>query len=440
MSTSTSADAPRVPPGAPPPAPAAAPEAAAIGLGQVLLVALAVGVFSVLWLASYTRLDALIWQNPFVTANRWTIPVGALFFSLLVGLAQRYLRAPNVIHGGGTEVLLEGDFTGYQTFWGALVSSYASLFSGASVGPEGPLGVLAVDLAEWLGRRLRVPQGGMLAAGLAAMSAAYNGIVGSPVFAAVFASEQLAGRGGLRLLAVNLAAGAVGYLLFALLRVPPFAGFLALDQPDALSPGLVLWALALGAAGAVVAAYIGIAFRVFGRLMGAFGDRVVARALVAGAVVGVVGLVVPDLLFSGEASIHAIMADPAAVGLGMLVLMALAKPLLLALACKSGYLGGPVFPTLFTAVMVGLAVSLVAPRVPLAVLVTCVEVGAVTLVLKAPLTSILLVAVVAQAGPHLTGLITVAAVTAMLLGGALQGLQARRAGATAAAPVTPDAG
>jgi hypothetical protein len=84
------------------------------------------------------------------------------------------------------------------------------------------------------------------------------------------------------------------------------------------------------------------------------------------------------------------------------------------------------FPSLFTAVMVGLAISLVAPQTPLAILIARLEVGVVTVVLRQPLTSILLVAVVARAGPHLLGLITVAAVTAMIAGGWLMALRERR--------------
>jgi H+/Cl- antiporter ClcA len=196
----------------------------------------------------------------------------------------------------------------------------------------------------------------------------------------------------------------------------------------------VAWAVLLGAIGAVIAVNIGLAFRVFGRLMGRFGDRVVTRAVVAGAVIGVVGYFVPDLLFSGEEQIHGILADPAATGLGMLILLAVAKPLLLALSFKSGYLGGPVFPSLFTAVMVGLAISLLAPLVPLAILISCIQAGVLVLVLKSPLTTILLVTVVARAGPQLIGLVTVATVTAMLVGEAVKALQARRAAAPAAAP------
>ena len=216
------------------PAPAAAPSAApptrpgqtlvGIGPGHILLIALIVGLFSVIWFGSYQQLNNLIWNNSFVVANRWMIPVGIMFFSLLVGLAEKYLHAPNSIEGGALDPLLAGDTTSYKTFWGALATSYFSLFSGASVGPEGPLGFLAVDVCEWLALKMKLAKQAFLPASMAGLSSAYNGLVGNSVFAALMASETSGGKGGLALLAANLAAGSVGFLVFELLHVPPFAG------------------------------------------------------------------------------------------------------------------------------------------------------------------------------------------------------------------------
>jgi H+/Cl- antiporter ClcA len=396
-------------------------------LGHVVLLALAVGLFAVVWLAATSSLSDLIWNNSFVTSNRWMIPVGLVILSLLVGLSEKYANAPNVIDGGATEALQEGDFTGYKRFWGALLNSFLSLSSGASVGPEGPLGFLAIDISEWIAVRLKVDKEDSLAASLAGMSAAYNGIVGNPVFATLFATESMQGQRGFRLLASNLVAGVIGFLLFVLLQVPAFAGFLNVGEPAKLTVEWIVWAIGLGVIGAIVATYIGVAFQVFGKIMSRFGNRVIERVLVAGLVIGIVCYFIPELMFSGETSIHAVMANPAQYGIGMLLLMALLKPLLLALSLKSGYLGGPIFPSLFTAVMVGLAISLIAPGVPISLLIPCLEAGVATLILRAPLTSILLVAVVSQANTDLVGLITVTTATAIILGRALQVVRERRA-------------
>src|SRR5215471_10612067 len=69
----------------------------------VVILALIAIIFTALWLWVYELLNKAIWGNNFVTSNPWTFPVGVLLFSLLVGLVQKYLRAPNVINGGAFE-------------------------------------------------------------------------------------------------------------------------------------------------------------------------------------------------------------------------------------------------------------------------------------------------------------------------------------------------
>jgi H+/Cl- antiporter ClcA len=71
------------------------------------------------------------------------------------------------------------------------------------------------------------------------------------------------------------------------------------------------------------------------------------RILFAGVIIGAVCYLIPELMFSGEASIHSIISNPAQFGIAMLFLMAVLKVVLLALSFKSGYLGGPIFPTIF---------------------------------------------------------------------------------------------
>lgn len=391
---------------------------AAPSIGHLLALALIVGAFAVVWLLVYEQGNDLIWNNPFVAANRWMIPVGVVFFSLLVGLVQKFLHAPNVVDGGIDRALKAEDIATYKNFWGTLFSSLFSLWSGASVGPEGPLGFLAVQISQWIAARLKFRKQGALVASLAGMSSAYNGIVGNPVFASLLAVEASGAKGGLAVLAPTLVSGTVGFLLFALLGVRPFAGFLNVGSVPVVTLPYVLWAIVLGLVGVLLALYTAVALRISERAMAVFKNRVIVRALAAGIVIGTVCYFIPNLMFSGESVIQGIVANPAQTGLAALLLMALLKPPLLALSLKGGYLGGPIFPTLFASTMVGLAISLVLPGVPLAILVMCPAAGVITLLLRAPLTAILLVALLTAAGatPAMLGLITVSAATALLAG------------------------
>ena len=388
-------------------------------------------IFTALWLGAYEWLNKAIWGNSFVMSNRWTFPVGVLLFSLLVGLAQKYLRAPNVINGGAFESM-KGDGAGkidYTTFPGALLSSFFSLLSGASVGPEGPLAFLIQDITAWISEKLKVAEETRLGVSLAALASAYNGIIGSPLFTGVLATEfQVGGKElGIAFLAWNLLAGVIGYFFFTLLRLPVFAKYIPFTPISSLKPEYALYAILLGLVGTLVTLLIAASFQLFGRIMGRFGDRVILRALAAGVVIAIIGYFFPEVRFAGETQIFPMVQNPVAYGVGLLLLLALLKILLLGLSFKSGYLGGPTFPTLFSCTMVAMALSLIFPAVPVSILVLCTEAAAVSLLLSAPLASILLVAVVGTADPYLIALMCLSTVTSMFIGLAARRLMARRA-------------
>ncbi|HXX78625.1 MAG TPA: chloride channel protein [Ktedonobacteraceae bacterium] len=402
----------------------------------VVILGLVAIIFTALWLGAYEWLNKAIWSNSFVTSNKWTFPVGVLLFSLLVGLTQKYLRAPNVINGGAFESMKGGDHakTDYTTFPGALLSSFFSLLSGASVGPEGPLAFLIQDITAWISEKLNVAEESRLGVSMAALASAYNGIVGSPLFTGVLATEFQVGSKelGITFLAWNLLAGVIGYFFFTLLGLPVFAKYIPFTPISSLKPEYALYAILLGLIGALITVLIAASFQLFGRIMGRFGDRVILRALAAGVVIAIVGYFFPEVRFAGETQIFPMIQNPVAYGVGLLLLFALLKILLLGLSFKSGYLGGPTFPTLFSCTMVAMALSLIFPAIPVSILVLCTEAAAVSLLLSAPLASILLVAVVGTADPYLIALMCLSTVTSMFVGLAVRRLMARRAANKAA--------
>jgi len=150
-----------------------------------------------------------------------------------------------------------------------------------------------------------------------------------------------------------------------------------------------------------------------------------------------VGYFFPQVRFAGETQIFPMIQNPAQFGVGLLLLFALLKILLLGLSFKSGYLGGPTFPALFSCTMIAMALSLLFPTIPVSILVLCIESAAVGLLLSAPLTAILLVAVIGTADPYMIALMCLSTVTAMFVGFGVKRLMARRAaGKAAAAPAT----
>ena len=315
---------------------------------------------------------------------------------------------------------------------------YCSLLSGASVGPEGPLGILVEDIAEWMRVKLKIGRDTALGFRVAALASAYNGIIGSALFTGVFATElEVGGSNALAFLAWNLLAGVIGFTFFMLFKLPIFAKYLAFAPISHLTLPYVVYAMLLGALGALVAIFIALAFQVIGALVErVFHGRVVLRALGAGVIIAIVVYFVPEVMFAGEKQIFPMINNPASYGVLALVGLGILKLLLLALSFKSGFLGGPTFPTLFACTMFGLALSLLFPGVPVSIFVLCIEAAAITLALRAPLTAILLVAVIGTADPVEIALLVLSSVVALIVGHSAQQLMARRAArATITAPV-----
>jgi H+/Cl- antiporter ClcA len=392
----------------------------------IITIAFIAVAFSLVWFAALHFLNTSFWGSDFVIANRWMIPVGVLFFSLLVGLCGKYLRAPNVINGG-FEVVLKGGKLDYKTFPGTLLTSFFSLLSGAAVGPEAPLTFLVVEVAEWIGDKVKLAEETRLGFMMAAIAAAFNGLFGNPLFSAVFATELQEKKGSVRFLAWNLVAGAIGYMCFSLIGFPAFASSLPMTPVTVITLTYAILAIVLGIVGSLVAIFIGISFKGIGTIMDkVFKDRFMVRIMAAGVIIAVIVYFVPEVMFSGEAEIHTIAANPAAYGVLVLLGFAILKVLLLALSSKAGYLGGPIFPTMFSAIMIALATNMLFPSVPAGLLVTCIVTAAVSFALGAPFTAILLTITFVTSTTQELGYIALAAATALIIGAAFKERMSRR--------------
>ena len=397
-------------------------------LWQIVVIALVAIIFTAIFLGINGLLSRTIWPNDFFTTRRWTIPVGVLVFSLIVGLAQRYLRAPTVIHGGVVNAFKGKDESDYTTFPGALLSSYASLLSGASVGPEAPVGILVGDVAAWIRSKLRISRRTAQGFDLAALASAYNGIIGSPLFTGVLATELgVGGSNALAFLAWNLLAGVIGFLFYTLLGLPVFAKYIAFTPINQLTVPYILWAIVLGFIGVLVALFVALSYRFIQTLTERiFHDRVILRVFAAAVIIAIVVFFVPQVTFAGETQIFPMIDNPASYGVLALLGLGILKLLLLALSVKSGYLGGPTFPILFSCTMFGLALSLLFPSVPVSILVLCIEAATLTMALGAPLTSILLVAVIGTADANEVALLVLSSLVALIVGERIKRLMAQR--------------
>lgn len=397
---------------------------------HVVAVAIIGAVGVLLWLVAWELMNELLWENQFVESNPWVFPAICLPFSLLVGLLVKHRNAPTNLDESVLDSL-DGDAS--RIDWRALpvnvVMAWASLLSGAVVGPEGGIGGIGAKMAAFYSERVGIPVEHRSRLVFSTLAAAYNGLVANPLFTGVLATELVKDAGArARNLPANLIGGAIGFLIFTAIGGTGLEDYLSLGDQSPLVFADIVLVILFGLLGLFLAILAGVLFRVAAAIFGRFEDRVVTRAILAGVAFSLVGVVAPILLFSGETQVKAIAADPGAYGPVLLVLMATVKLALLAVAFKSGFLGGPTFPTIFASVCVALAVTLVFPGLSVAVVIGGVMAGFLMAMFRAPFMVILLTVVMLDADVELTALVVLAVAVVLIAQPYLVAMLARRGG------------
>ena len=142
----------------------------------------------------------------------------------------------------------------------------------------------------------------------------------------------------------------------------------------------------------------------------------------------VVGVFAPVVMFSGETQVKTVIDGAAGYGIALLLVMAVGKLALLSVGFKSGFLGGPTFPLIFASVSVALALNIVFPGVPVAILVAGIMTGAVYVLFRTPLMVVLLTGFMLDEGTTMVALIVLAIATVMIVTPPLQKTHGRAAG------------
>ncbi len=313
-----------------------------------------------------------------------------------------------------------------------LLEAFIALWSGAAVGPEGPLVFLSGGVGSFIADRLKLEKDDVPLLVYSAIAGAFGGFFGSPVVGAVGALEYMFIRelDFYRHLIPGLIAAAFGYGVYFALLHTSFLGIFAF--PSYASPRVVDLGFALLVG--VIAGVIGILFKViFGIVHLVFAplkSRPLVCAIVGGVVIGLIGSFLPLTLYSGQNQlqqlIHNSAANTAAYSVGFLLLLVVVKALLTSTSFATGFDGGPVFPLLFMGGTFGLAISQVLTFIPQGVAVTAGMAGVACAGFPIPLTVALLLGLMGGQ-PDLLPVIAIGAVTGFLVSKALTPLLPKRA-------------
>ncbi len=291
----------------------------------------------------------------------WYLVIGLPVLGALIVAAARLLlpgdggRSPRAGIGHGPTPL--------RFVPGVVIAALGTLGFGIILGPEAP--VMALGSAVGIGVlsfvRTDQRESGVLS--MAGMFSAISTLFGGPLVAGVMLTE-----GGLPLgsalvpvLLPGFVSAAVGYLVFVGLGPytgVPAPGLTVPDLPpyDGTTIPDLLGAVVVGVTTAVLIVAINRAaarVELVTARQSTAGDRgrTVLALVVGGLAIGIlaqaasaVGVDPSDVLFSGQASIPAVVSETSVAALAVLLL---AKTLGYIISLASGFRGGPIFPAIF---------------------------------------------------------------------------------------------
>jgi len=350
----------------------------------------------------------------------------------VVGLLRRLTRLPQDVPGLFAD--LQTEHVNPRLVPGIAAVSTVSLIGGASLGPEKALGAMGGGAGSWLAQRRALAKEDSQVNTLAGFAGAYGGLFSSTVIVVLLILEvaRPGGQRFLKALAAEIVASSVSFGIYFVI-----AGAVFLDHYQVPSYKFEDWQLLAGVALGLFAALVVMllvgfmmaAARLFNRLKA----PATMKSTLGGIVFGIVGVALPLTMFSGSDQLTTILTGAETLGVGLLVAILIAKMFTFAVSQGSGFVGGPIFPSLFIGGTAGVLVHQVIPGVPLGLAFTCLLAAVPGALAPAPFSMVLMAAFLTQVGALQTAPILIAVVTAFLTMEALKYLLASRKQARAVA-------
>ena len=377
----------------------------------VILAALGSAIGAVVSLLALSFVEAVLWLNrnllispsariqrseDILFLNIATVLVPTLG-GLAVGLIVRYMVRLRRGLGPSDAIWMVQTRSAGESIKSGLMSTVAALLSlgtGASVGQYGPLvylGTIIGSIAAKLNLEIRNLQAVSIASGVAAaIAVAFN----APIAGLVFAHEVILRHYSIQVFAPTAVAAAVGYVVANVMFHRP-ALFLVEFEGVQFGYEFIFFAI-IGVLSALLAIIYAKGILTCEALIKRTNIPTQFRPMIAGMILGLVAIWIPDVLGIGSTSLRFATIDHA-FGLSELTLLIVAKIVLTSICLGFGFVGGVFSPILLIGILFGALCGGILDDftaighsgiIPYAV---CGMMAATSPIIGAPLTTILIV-------------------------------------------------
>ena len=356
--------------------------------------------------------DGAVWSGEW-----WWVPLTAFGGFIVVFLRSMWHVADEVPGGVALIEAADVDHTSVP-HW--LVLAVVSAVTGASLGPSFALVIMGGGLGSWIASRRWAEGGADQDYTLTGIAGAFGGAFTSPILGAFMVSElePLPRNRYVASIIPQLIASMIAFIVFYAVAGRTFLG--SYDTPPYdFEISDILIAVGLGAfAALLMLVFVGIVLAV--RKVCALVPNRYVLGIGGGALVGLIAFALPLTVGAGQSQLGVVIDTSAALGVGLLILVLVAKMVAMSLSLEVGFLGGNVFPMIFMGGTAGTIVHLAIPDIPLALAVGCMLAALPGSYLRAPISLVVIAAIALYLEAEAIAPVAVAVITAYLLVASVQ--------------------
>ena len=399
-------------------------------LGVAVLLGVAGGVLGLIYLGAtgwaiariFAESDGAAWSGEW-----WWIPLVA-FGGFVVVVLRTAWHVPEKVPGG--VAVIEAAKVDHTTAPQWVVIAAVSAVAGASLGPSFALVIMGGGLGSWIANRRWAEGGADPDYTLTGIAGGFGAAFTSPILGAFLVSElePIPRQRYVASIIPQLIASMIGFIIFYAVAgrtfldsydVPPY-DFEVVDMAIAVGLG-ILSAL-------VMLVFVGVILAV--KWIVKFVPNRYILGVVGGATVGLIAVALPLTIGAGQSQLGVVIDDHAALGIGLLIVVLVAKMVAMALSLEVGFMGGNVFPLIFMGGTAGTVVYLAFPDIPIALAVSCMLAAVPGSFLRAPVSMVFIAAIALALGAEATAPVAVAVVTSYLIVAAVRYALSKRRAAT----------
>lgn len=359
---------------------------------------LTIGLLTDLFIRSLQTVEKFIWTSDSLKTAQdkpWLVITASLVAGILMGVCVKYFGTND--DGIGFDSVMvafkKDGALGIKQLKRVVVNTFPGLVTGASIGPESPLvtlgGFCGYAIAKWL----KVSKQQLMAFVAIALGGSTGILVDSPVAGPILFAEQppTENANANRLLVfTSMVAASIGFGLYYLLGAPLLKGHELVPSYSGFKFVHLFYALFVGVIGVAIGylmKYLILKIRHISR------TRVtnpIFRGALVGLIVGGLAAVFPLIMFDGSAQLGYLVSHVAQYSIIMLLTLGLIRLISTSVALGGGFQGGNIFPTIFIAGAIGLAIHAMFHFIPAPVAMVACMASAMYVFIPMPLFAIFL--------------------------------------------------